>query len=202
MIDVFINDIRDKLISSVHSNNIHTLLPNFVSKNNIAFPTCAGLTHQLPFHRESLLNYYYLVRLCEIYGSSKSKVVRPQMNVMVDETTQKTTGIDNNLASTAILLFYNDVARANIFVSTVAWLTIDEFRWHKTENFTQTPEDLSYGMILQYPDLVVPVAKLVADIDRAEALGELEPGVRATIERMAFKDVANNHPRVDALCSG
>ncbi len=40
--------------------------------------------------------------------------------------------------------------RVNLEAAMVAWLTSDEFRWHKTQPYSFCPEDLCYGLIKQY----------------------------------------------------
>ncbi|WP_141712637.1 hypothetical protein A5482_015980 (plasmid) [Cyanobacterium sp. IPPAS B-1200] len=57
------------------------------------------------------------------------------------------------------LLVISDANKCNLFLCIVAWLTIDDFRWHKI--YPSVPEDLSYGLVLQYPDYILSCVEFV-----------------------------------------
>lgn len=54
-----------------------------------------------------------------------------------------------------IKLINHEFNRVNCLVALVAWLTIDEWRWHKEYPFYNIPEDLNYGFVLQEPLAVI-----------------------------------------------
>lgn len=54
-----------------------------------------------------------------------------------------------------------DHNRVTLLYMLSAWLTIDEFRWHKVFSYEEIPEDLSYGLVLDYPTYVLNYANYV-----------------------------------------
>lgn len=150
--------VRNYIRKQVVNNNINRFLPTIWSVNNKQFPirnTC----HLLPKEPKTLTNYYYLVRLCELCGilnCSKSKQ-------NTHEVSSYTSQLSEDNIPVAVKLYYQDLTRANIFVSLVAWLSTDGFRWHTNPMFANIPEDLSYSLVLNYPEFIIPVARLVTN---------------------------------------
>lgn len=61
-------------------------------------------------------------------------------------------------------ILFKDLNRANVLISLSAWLTVDDFRWHNIDS--SVPEDLSYGLVLSYPDFVLPYASYCSGLAR------------------------------------
>jgi hypothetical protein len=63
-------------------------------------------------------------------------------------------------------LINQDFAKVNCLIALVAWLTTDEWRWHKEYPHYNIPEDLNYGLVLQEPLAVIYFAMYVLGYDR------------------------------------
>ncbi|WZE38332.1 hypothetical protein EKO22_13975 (plasmid) [Synechococcus elongatus PCC 11802] len=57
------------------------------------------------------------------------------------------------------ILAIRDLSRVTYPVAATAWLTTDHFRWHTLEGYGAVPEDLSYGLVLQYFEPVVEATR-------------------------------------------
>lgn len=59
---------------------------------------------------------------------------------------------------------YRDLCKVHGPIALTAWLTNDEFRWHKIDK--SIPEDLSYGLVNQYPDFVLTYGLYLSGLQR------------------------------------
>ncbi|WP_152034140.1 hypothetical protein [Synechococcus elongatus] len=92
-----------------------------------------------------VFQYYKQARLTLILMDKLAKEKYP--NQLIEKGKQ--------LCSLAVALASNDLDRAVYPIAATAWLTTDNFRWHKLQGFQSVPEDLSYGLILDYFEPVV-----------------------------------------------
>jgi hypothetical protein len=107
-----------------------------------------------------------------------------------------------------------DLRRLNTYAALVAWLSIDGFCWQEFLRRPEVradalwrrtapewvPEDLAYGLVLQYPEGVLRMAThvlgLVPDVEVRECLGEeMFADCRRRIEREMSKYVRLGRPR-------
>jgi len=66
---------------------------------------------------------------------------------------------------------YNDLIKANVLITLSAWLSIDDFRWHDFDS--SVPEDLTHGLVLSYPDFVLPYASYCSGLARDKIKNKL-----------------------------
>jgi hypothetical protein len=59
-----------------------------------------------------------------------------------------------------------EFTQVNCLIALVAWLTTDNWRWHKEYPHYNIPEDLSYGLVLSEPDAVISFALYVLGYKR------------------------------------
>lgn len=84
-------------------------------------------------------------------------------------------------------LMENDFHRVILPIAVTAWLTVDEFRWH--HYFEDIPEDLHYGLVTQYPEVIIYYAAFIAGFNRAEALATLTPQTIAFCEKITTQEI-------------
>lgn len=99
------------------------------------------------------------------------KRLSPSLIGMVDDL--KVEAIEGDSVEETTLferLIQNDTEDHNYFFGLVAWLTIDDFRWHKLPGFKHIRSDLSYELVLSYPDIIIPLAKFILKDERHEGL--------------------------------
>lgn len=72
---------------------------------------------------------------------------------------------DNKEASKLLkLINFEQLKKCNIIICCIAWLTIDSTPINK--NDPTIPEDLNYGLVLDYPEFVIPYALYCSKIKR------------------------------------
>lgn len=68
-------------------------------------------------------------------------------------------------------VLWQDLKRVSFPVALVSWLTTDSFRWHENTYMLQnTYEDLNYGLVLQYPEVILSFAAYVLYHDSTVSL--------------------------------
>lgn len=93
----------------------------------------------------------------------------------------------SDIGETMRSLMLKDLARVTVLSAVTAWLTTDGLRWHNLD--PDVPEDLSYGLVLQYPRGVLSYAAMIANINRAEALKQFPPILIKECEELAARHV-------------
>jgi hypothetical protein len=86
-------------------------------------------------------------------------------------------------------LMENDIHRVIAPVAVTAWLTIDEFRWH--HYIPGIPQDLHYGLVTQYPEVIVCYAAFMAGLNRTEVLSQLPAETIILCEELAAREVSD-----------
>lgn len=88
-------------------------------------------------------------------------------------------------------VLFKDLSRANVLITLSAWLTVDDFRWHNFDS--SVPEDLSYGLVLSYPDFVLPYASYCSGLARDKIKNKLfNENIREKLDLRAKKN-AEDH---------
>ncbi|MGG6281777.1 hypothetical protein ACQ4M3_09425 [Leptolyngbya sp. AN03gr2] len=100
-----------------------------------------------------------------IYCTAKIKTLFSQyrrfylMNTLIAEETNDWIEVEGDELATCNVLMNRDLLRAPLEICLVAWLTIDAWRWEQSDYKAHPryypdgiPEDLFYGLVLQYPD--------------------------------------------------
>lgn len=73
-----------------------------------------------------------------------------------------------------VSVIHNDLKRVSTLTALAAWLTTDHWRWH--EKVEHLPEDLAYGLVLQYPNAVLRFTQfMLYKQHRRELLKLLKP---------------------------
>ena len=67
--------------------------------------------------------------------------------------------IDSVINPVPYTLAVRDLSRVIYPIAATAWLTTDHFRWHTLEGYEAVPEDLSYGLVLQYFEPVIEATR-------------------------------------------
>lgn len=160
--------LRDKLKDLILTNTIHLLIPTVGTEEPLhPFPV-GEQVHMLPYHYDTLVNYFYLFKLAtnyseatynpERYGSEASIASGKPINV------SKMAQYTSDYPHLPTQLVVKDVAKCNMFIAAVAWLSWDNFRWQ--EELPTVPIDLSYGLVLQFPDYIIPFCEFLLDMNR------------------------------------
>lgn len=143
-----------------------------ILEGNYKFPLSKAGHNQLMSTPEFLEAYYKLILLSEQaalscysttrYGSTSAIAKGEGIDEMDDEN-----------ISTVRYLVNKDLKVAILPVAVAAWLTIGDFRWHSID--ANIPKELSYGLVLQYPDFVIPYAMYGSGLVRHELHNTLKP---------------------------
>ena len=70
-----------------------------------------------------------------------------------------------------IQLINHDLKRATLPIALAAWLTTDNYKLPTVNNI---PTDLNYGLVLQYPEFIIPYALFVLKINSEELLNNVD----------------------------
>lgn len=178
--------IRDLIYNKILDNSFHELLFSFNSNPLISFPTTLKYRHQLTNDPNFLFAYHFTNLAALEVGKHFYEPIRYNHNPSgVCELVDSLTPVYNsdcNQTYMVEVLMQNDLNKVNLFFATVAWLSIDNFRWHNLPQFSHIPEDLSYGLVSDYPDLIFPYAAFISNVNRypnlellpSETLDDLE----------------------------
>jgi hypothetical protein len=133
--------LRDRLNNLIYCNECHKIFDDGTDKS-LRFPP----TKNQIFYTTSFKTAYYSVVIrARIYATNQA--------------------LKNKEKEEQILLLNKledaDLNRVTIQYMLSAWLTIDEFRWHSTFGYGEIPEDLCYGLVLNYPNYVLSYANYV-----------------------------------------
>lgn len=194
MLEISVINLRQKLIDKIINNTVHELLPTSLHKINARFPLSANDRALLPNDKPTLLNYHYLLRLSEVIGILNYKDLRYNsdaaisLNKGISESTNLTTEMTGLLPLVATVA-YKDMAKVNAFICAVAWLSIDDFKWHTQYPSYLVPEDLSYGLVLQYPDFIIPFCSVIADYKREECYSKIQEESLKLVSKYAHEDL-------------
>jgi hypothetical protein len=168
--------IRDLIYPKILDNTIHDLfLYSNDNPNNLTFPDELQHRHKLTKDDTFLYNYHLTNLTALEVGKQNYNPIRYNHNSNgVNELVSSLSPIIEDMSSDYTylveVLMQNDLNKVNLFFALVAWLSIDNFRWHKLPNFSHISEDLSYGLVSEYPDLILPYACFIADINRRVSL--------------------------------
>jgi len=196
LLDISVKDLRDEIKSKILDNSLHLLLPKKATNINYQFPT-DNIFHYLPNEAFTLANYFYLFRMAELVANQEYTVGRhnsmasASINKPITElsmTKSKSAGILPLVGE----LICEDIGKVNVFVACVAWLSTDGFKW-ETVNPMIT-EDLSYNLVSQYYDYVVPFACVIADFRRDELVSKLSKESLELAYTQAVNDVLKYKP--------
>ena len=97
------------------------------------------------------------------------------------------------------VLMEQDILRVILPVAVTAWLTVDDFRWH--HHVSEIPEDLQYGLVLSYPNLLVQYAAFIAGYNREKILNFIPQSIQQKCERQTVLAIHRimagcpHHPR-------
>jgi len=196
ILNIHINGLRDLIKSKILSNSVHLLLPTELIKNNKKFPQ-NNLIHYLPNEAFTLGNYFYLFRLCELVAN---KTYSPERyNTMASASSGKPimelSGDESPLITLLPIINHLvciDISCVNLFVAAVAWLTTDDFRWETLNPMIH--DKLSYGLVLQYPDYIIPMCCMIADYKRYEFLEDIDKESLEMVKTHAIRDVVTLQP--------
>lgn len=153
--------IKEALLKIIFNNEEHTLFENIdldldkelnktfsTIRVDLNFPTKNSANCFRDFKQNNKkFNYYYrlLINLAN------------RASVM---------DIHNTDSATWLGLINNEFNRVNCLIALVAWLTIDDWRWHKEYGQYDIPEDLQYGLVLQEPTAVITFALYILGYKR------------------------------------
>lgn len=107
----------------------------FGSNQNLNRDAC--ISTMFRYHKQVLLSLRIM-----------AKIAKSKYPISLMEEAGKIYSITNILAA-------RDLTRVVYPIAAAAWLTTDHFRWHQLEEYKAVPEDLSYGLVLQYFEPVV-----------------------------------------------
>lgn len=82
----------------------------------------------------------------------------------------------------ALALTSADLRHSILPIALAAWLSPDEWRW---ESKYGAPEDLYYGLVLEYPTYVLAIASYTLKLNREELNRQIAPETVAECERIA-----------------
>lgn len=82
-----------------------------------------------------------------------------------------------------------DITRVTIDLAAAAWLTIDHWRLHVVFPEIEIPSDLSYGLVLQYPQPMLRQAQFLVGQTVEEELKALDPHLLRESEGFALRQV-------------
>lgn len=196
MLEISTTHLRQLFIDKIVNNTVHQLLPTYLHKINVQFPANPPQRGLLPFDRSTLHNYHYLLRLAETYTVPKYNNLRYSSeaaiasNKGIDETSNFLIPGTTTALPFVSTVIYKDISKVNAFICAVAWLSSDEFKWHIKYPEYQIPEDLSYGLVLQYPDFIIPYCCVLADYKREECYTQLQSESLKLITKYADEDLA------------
>jgi len=109
------------------------------------------------FDQEFLYKYYRLLVESEWVGLVHFCPYKyAPLEIRKDLKEEQLKKYNENKSSVLRHVLYRDLSRANVLITLSAWLTVDDFRWHNIDS--SVPEDLFYGLVLSYPDFVLPYA--------------------------------------------
>jgi hypothetical protein len=81
-------------------------------------------------------------------------------------STMSTPHVSNTPEDIWVDLINCEFTKVNCLIALVAWLTTDDWRWHKEYPHYNIPEDLSYGLVLQEPQAVINFALYILGYNR------------------------------------
>lgn len=196
MLNISVKDLRDNIKSKVLNHSLHLLLPKKSTQFNHHFPK-ENTFHYLPNEAFTLANYFYLFRLAELVAYNEYQIERhnsmaaASINkpiIEVSSIKSKTAGVLPIVGE----LICEDVGKVNMFIACVAWLSTDNFNWSSINSVV--PEDLSYNLVSQYYDYVVPFACVLADYRRTEFVDKLSSSALDSAYTYAVRDVLKFKP--------
>ena len=182
--------IRDLIYNKIMDNSFHELLFSFNSNPLPSFPTNFKSRHKLINDPRFLFSYHFTNLAALEIGKHFYNPIRFNHNSngvceLVDSLTPVYNSNSNQTYMVEVLM-QNDLNKVNLFYATVAWLSIDDFKWHKLPNFSHIPEDLSYGLVSNYPDLIFPYAAFISNVNRYPNLELLPSEILDTLESVAY----------------
>lgn len=194
MIEVSSHTLRTNLIERVLNNTLHELLPKKFSLTSVIFPPSIDQRKMLPNNAYTLGNYYYLLRLAEVVACLKYEEARhntmasAHLGKPIKEYSTRGSSVIPVLPLVATVM-YADLGQVNAFVAAAAWLTTDDFRWHNQDKQLKVPETLSYGLVLQYPDFILPYCSVIADYGRAGLEKDVADYIKEKIKISAVEQI-------------
>jgi len=164
-----ITAIRDELIRKVRSNTEETIFAEFSNTPLIKFPENKK---KLPQNHETVVAYYKAMLYAESVGYLNYSDIRQGKAI-------KRVDLD----AMVVKLMWKDLDKVTLPVALVAWLTIDSFRWHRV--YVDFPEELSYGLVLDYADFVIPYATFIHGCNRENLFKQLTTSQKSHCDRIA-----------------
>lgn len=179
--------IRDLIYQKILDNTIHELLFSFNSNSFCRFPTNLSHRQHLISNTEFLYHYHLTNLLALEVGKLHYHPIRYANNTKGVHEVANSLAVDDSNSETYVVevIMQNDLQKVNLFYATVAWLSIDDFRWHKLPPFSHIPEDLSYGLVSDYPDMILPYAAFISKVDRYPALELLDSSTIELVKETA-----------------
>lgn len=173
---------RDKLIRTVDDRNFHLYMKDFTEATIPIFPhkhnNCIYGTFEFVYP------YYKLMLYAEAVGLAFWKhSLKPQKlsDYQCDQLFIA--------AGSKLKLEYE---KAIMPVAISAWLTIDDFRWHEVDPVYG--KDLAYGLVSRYPDLIIPLAMFVLNIDRYRLINFVPPQHLDKLAQQAYDEAFLMYP--------
>lgn len=184
--------IYEELKKILDTNTIHKIVKPILYPKTEHFPTGIDRIGLLPNSAGTILNYCFHSRLAEVVGILHYKTGRfGDVSHSNTERGHNEPGLFQHFyaepPSLVIDLCLTDLHRVNCFVAAYAWLTTNDFRWH--HKYKHLPEDLSYGLILQYPDFIIPYAACISGLMTEEYKKNLGPDILKYIKKRAYQDM-------------
>lgn len=132
------------------------------------FPLRQYGSRHIPQNKDFLESYYRLQILAEQVAAINYCLVRQRSLLPIEQDTNGFLLISN--------LIKQDTRRVVLPIAVTSWLTIDEFRWHNSgiPGTQEVPEDLSYGLVMSYPEYVIPYACFVLNTHRQKQLSLID----------------------------
>lgn len=187
--------LRDELLKRTLENSVHKLLLCDDPNKLVSLPTPLNQRHMV-------LNsdyFCYCYHKTYIIGQALAKKnVKPRLNPAKSDLMDEAYAYsllpheqDLQIYSFEAIM-QNDLNSVNYFFALIAWLTIDEFRWHLLPDFKHIKEDLSYGLVLEYPDVIGTLAKFILGFSRHEMFDKLSQEDLMKIDEIALQDATRN----------
>jgi hypothetical protein len=198
--------IRDIIKEKILNNSVQDLLFK-VNNQNVSLPSLPSklsLRHNLP-NCQNYLYYYHLTNIIALeigkkhYSPIRYKIKNNGIEEMADSISPIFSQ-DNNISKNDIntetylveVLMQQDLNKVNLFFALTAWMSIDTFRWHELEGFEHIPEDLSYGLVTDYYDLLLPYGAFVSNLDRYIHYDLLDSSEISKLTKIAEQSVLNH----------
>lgn len=149
----------------LYQRNLSVILDN--PNDDWYIPKPYGLNY-IPRTQEFLYEYFKLIMECEWVGQmhfNPDEYLPDYERRNLEKNNPDRFRPHNKEASKLLkLINFEQLKKCNILIACIAWLTIDSSPINK--NDPTIPEDLSYGLVLDYPEFVIPYALYCSKIKR------------------------------------